>query len=140
MLDVKGMGRLTKEPELRFTQTGAGVCTMQVAFDTNYNSKEKKMNTTFLKVVVWNRGENKLAERCAEWLDKGMRILVSGYIEVRSYEKEGKKQYITELIAEKIDFIDKKSKQNTLDNATEEKFLDFSDFGQEVKFENDLPF
>jgi single-strand DNA-binding protein len=145
MLNVTGLGRLTKEPELRYTQTGVGVCTMSVAFDTTYNKADKKMNTTFLNVTVWNRGENKLADRCADWLQKGSQVLIEGTLNVRNYEaKDGSgKRYVTELNADKVHFIGAKSAKNeqNADTLHNDGILDFSDFGQEILVdENPLPF
>ena len=86
------------------------------------------MNTTFLNVIVFNRGENKLAKRCAERLAKGSQVVVEGTIVTRSYEaKDGSgKRYITELNADKIHFVGAKVEKQA------ESQLDFSDFGKEI--------
>ena len=135
MLSITGLGRLTKEPEMRFTSSGAGVCTLSVAFDTTYNKAEKKMNTTFLNVIVWNRGENKLAERCNDRLAKGSQIVVEGTIQTRNYEvKDGSgKRYVTELIADKVHFVGAK-----VEKSEKSESLDFDDFGSVIDY-SELP-
>ncbi len=144
------LGRLAADPELRFTPSGAGVCNFTLAVDGNYNRETRGMDATFIKVVVWNRGENKLAERCGEYLAKGRMALVEGKLISRSYEaKDGSgKRYVTEVVADNIRFVGGKGEAPAGGDsgyrsapASDGGMLDFSDFGQEIQFEkDDLPF
>lgn len=94
------IGRLTADPELRYTPSGTAVATFTIA--TDRFSKEGEKETTFIPIVVWR----KQAENCAEYLRKGSLAAVEGRINVRSYEdKEGKKRWVTEVVAEAVKFL-----------------------------------
>jgi len=143
------LGRLAAAPELRFTTSGTGVCTLRLAVDgTNFNKQEKRYDAIFVNVVVWNRGENRIAERCNEYLAKGRMVLVEGKLNIRSYEAQdgSGKRYVTEVIADNVKFVGGKSDGQSTSQvapqvADDGGSLDFSDFGMEVSFEKDnLPF
>lgn len=94
-------GRLTKDPQLKFTPgAGTAVATFTVAVDRRFK-KEGQPKADFIPVVVWG----KMAESTANYKKKGDVIGVVGRIETRSYDKNGQKVYITELVAENIDFL-----------------------------------
>lgn len=94
------IGRLTADPELRYTPNGTAVATFTIA--TDRFGKEGEKETTFIPIVVWR----KQAENCAEYLRKGSLAAVEGRINVRSYEdKEGKKRWVTEVVAEAVRFL-----------------------------------
>ena len=94
------IGRLTADPELRYSSNGTAVATFTIA--TDRFSKEGEKETTFIPIVVWR----KQAENCAEYLREGSQAAVEGRINVRSYEdKEGKKRWVTEVVAEAVRFL-----------------------------------
>lgn len=94
------IGRLTADPELRYTPNGTAVATFTIA--TDRFGKEGEKETTFIPIVAWR----KQAENCAEYLRKGSLAAVEGRINVRSYEdKEGKKRWVTEVVAEAVKFL-----------------------------------
>lgn len=94
------VGRLTKEPEKRTTPNGVSVTTFSVAVNRRMNREE----TDFFNIVAW-RG---LADICAEYLQKGQQVAVSGEIRNRSYEaKDGTRKYITEIHADDVEFLAK---------------------------------
>ena len=98
-------GRLTKAPEVRSTQNGKSVCTFTLAVD----KRRKEDGADFLPVVVWGT----LAEVCGKYLDKGRQVAVAGEIHIRSYEaKDGGKRYVTEIIADGVEFMGNKSEKN----------------------------
>lgn len=104
------IGRLTADPELRYTPNGTAVASFTIA--TDRFSKEGEKETTFIPIVVWR----KQAENCAEYLRKGSLAAVEGRINVRSYEdKEGKKRWVTEVVAEAVKFLSGK-----VDSASKE--------------------
>lgn len=104
------IGRLTADPELRYTPNGTAVATFTIA--TDRFGKEGEKETTFIPIVVWR----KQAENCAEYLRKGSLAAVEGRINVRSYEdKEGKKRWVTEVVAEAVKFLSGK-----VDSASKE--------------------
>jgi single-strand DNA-binding protein len=95
------IGRLTKDPELRYTQTGTGVCTFTLAVDRpKYKDREKE--TDFINIVVWQ----KQAENCANYLTKGKLAAVDGRLQIRSYDgQDGQKRWVTEVVAETVRFL-----------------------------------
>lgn len=100
------IGRLTRDPELRFTAgSGIAVTTFTLAVDRNFKNKEGQREADFIPIVVWN----KLAEIIANNVTKGRLVAVSGRIQTRSYEgNDGQKRYVTEVVADDFQFLDKK--------------------------------
>ena len=99
MNQVVLIGRLTKDPELRFTGTGKAVASMTVAVNRGFG-KDKEAD--FIPVVVWE----KQAENCANYLSKGSQVGVQGRMQTRSYETQnGDKRYITEVVANNVEFL-----------------------------------
>ena len=100
------IGRLTRDPEVRYTQSGIAVCTFTLAVDRRYarkNENSGQPTADFIPIVAWR----KLAEICGNNLTKGRRISVEGSMQVRSYEaQDGTKRYVTEVIADEIEFLD----------------------------------
>lgn len=94
------IGRLTREPELRYTPNGIATCIFTIAVDRAKKDGEKQAD--FLTVVTWRQ----LAETCAQYLDKGKLVCVVGKTQSRFYEKEGRKVYVTEVIADAVRFLD----------------------------------
>lgn len=98
------IGRLVKDPEMRYTQSGKGVCSFTLAVDRRF-SKEGQQTADFIPIVAWN----KLAEICGDNLVKGRRISVEGRMQVRNYDaQDGTKRYVTEVIADEVEFLDSK--------------------------------
>ena len=98
------IGRLVKDPEMRYTQSGKGVCSFTLAVDRRF-SKEGQQTADFIPIVAWN----KLAEICGNNLVKGRRISVEGRMQVRNYDaQDGTKRYVTEVIADEVEFLDSK--------------------------------
>ena len=93
------IGRLTKDPELRFTPgSGAAVTTLTLAID-KYNTKTGQKEADFVPVVVWG----KQAESTANYMSKGSQVAISGRIQTRSYDaKDGTKRYVTEVVADQF--------------------------------------
>lgn len=106
------MGRLTKDPEQRVTQSEKQVSTFTLAV----NRKFEKDKADFINVVAWN----KLSEFTQRYLTKGRQIVVSGRLQVRDYEKDGHKVYVSEVIAEEIYFADSKPSDKSEVNVTYE--------------------
>lgn len=118
-------GRLTKDPELRYIpSTGKAVANFTVAVDREFG-KEKK--TDFFDCQIWD----KLAENVANYLHKGSKCLVMGSMQQRSYEKEGRKIYIWELIANKVEFLDSKNQSQQQQTGIEPNDVAGSNFRKE---------
>nr|WP_207793939.1 single-stranded DNA-binding protein [Clostridium botulinum] len=103
------IGRLTRDPELKFTPgAGTAVTTLTLAVD-KYNSKSGQKEADFVPVVVWG----KQAESTANYMTKGSQMAISGRIQTRNYEaKDGTKRYVTEVVATEVQFLSKSNDSN----------------------------
>ena len=97
------VGRLVRDPELRYTQSGVPVATMTVAVDRNFANRQGDREADFLDVVVWR----KLAETCSNYLAKGRLVAVDGSLRSRRWEKDGVKRKTVEILADSISFLDR---------------------------------
>ncbi len=103
------IGRLTRDPELRTTPTGRNVCQFAIAVNRTYTSANGDREADFINCVVWD----KQAENLAKYQKKGNQIAVDGRIQTRNYDdKDGKKVYVTEILATNISFLDAKGTSN----------------------------
>ena len=110
------IGNLTKDPELTTTNNGVSVCRFTLAVSRRYANAEGERETDFINVVVWRN----LADNCHKFLKKGSKAAVVGSIQSRSYDaNDGTKRYITEIVAEEVEFISTKS-ENAGTRADEE--------------------
>jgi len=129
------IGRLTKDPELRYTPNGVAVANFTLAIDRNYKNAQGERDTDFINCVVYRQ----LAELCANYLAKGKLAAADGRIQVRSYTgQDGQKRWVTEVIAEDVRFL---SPKDSGGGSTESKSLGGnSSFGHEVNLDDDIPF
>ena len=98
------VGNLGKDPELRYTQTGSAVANFSLATSEQWNDRDGKRQerTEWHNIVVWG----KQAEHCGQYLSKGRQVFIEGSIRTRSYDdKSGNKRYITEIVAQRIQFL-----------------------------------
>jgi single-strand DNA-binding protein len=104
------IGRLTRDPELRYTPSGTAVCNLALATNRYGQdaSGERKEFTDYHDIVVWNQGNRKLADLCAQYLQKGRLAYVEGRLQTRSWEdkESGQKRYKTEVNANDVQFLD----------------------------------
>jgi single-strand DNA-binding protein len=98
------VGRLTKDPELRYTPNGVAVATFTLAVNRQFSNQQGEREADFLNIVVWR----KAAENVANFLKKGSLAGVDGRIQVRTYEQDGKRQYFTEIVADNVQFLEPK--------------------------------
>lgn len=111
------LGRLARDPEVRVTPTERTVCTFTLAVDRPFTAKNGQHEADFINIVTWN----KTAELCGNSLLKGQRALVEGRLQIRSYDgKDGQKRWITEVIAERVEFIELKAAKGPMDYFGEE--------------------
>lgn len=98
------IGRLTRDPEVKYTQSGKAVTTFDLAVDRNIVNAQGQRETDFIPVVTWG----KLAESCGNYLNKGRLVAVDGRLQIRSYEtQDGQKRRATEVVAEGVRFLDR---------------------------------
>jgi len=99
------VGRLTKDPELRYTPSGVAVATFTLAVNRTFTNQQGDREADFINIVVWR----KPAENVANFLKKGSLAGVDGRIQTRNYEgQDGRRVYITEVIAESVQFLEPK--------------------------------
>jgi len=102
-------GRLVRDPEVRYTQTGKAVASFTLAVNRRFSSSDAQQTADFIPIVVWD----KLAEVCGNNLVKGSQVLIEGRIQIRSYDaQDGSKRYVTEVIAHEIEFMGSKPINN----------------------------
>ncbi|WP_210470439.1 single-stranded DNA-binding protein [Sporosarcina sp. 6E9] len=105
MNNVSLVGRLTKEPTLKFTQSGVAVCNFTLAVNRPFKNANGENEADFIMVQVWR----KPAENAANFLKKGSQAAVSGRINSRHYENDkGDRIYVTEVVADFVQFLDPK--------------------------------
>lgn len=99
-------GRLGKDVDVKYTQSGKCVAEFSLAVQEGYGDKK---TTTWINIVAWD----KLAETCGNYLSKGMSVLVEGRLQIRSYDgKDGQKKYVTEVVAQSIEFLERKHEKS----------------------------
>lgn len=132
------IGRLTKDVELRYTQTNnTAVASFCLAVNRKFVKNGEERQADFFNIIAWN----KLAETISKYLFKGNQVAISGRLETRSWDDEnGQKHYVTEVIAEEVDFIEPRNKQNNdaiLNSPVPVNSNDSADF---ISNGDDLPF
>ena len=152
------IGRLTRDPELRTTPTGRNVCQFSVAVSRNFTNANGEREADFINCVVWD----KQAENLVKYQKRGNQIAVEGRIQTRNYDdKDGKKVYVTEVIATNVQFLDSKgaSSDRAISNTQPSNSFNFNQspiqdapttsveddpfaaFGEKINVsDNDLPF
>lgn len=97
------IGRLTRDPELRYTPSGVAVTQFTLAVDRPFTNAQGEREADFIPIVTWRQ----LAETCANYLRKGRLTAVEGRMQVRHYENnEGRRVYVTEVVADNVRFLE----------------------------------
>lgn len=136
------VGRLTKDPDLRYTVERVPFVRFSLAVD-----RWRGKGTDFINIVAWRQ----LAEICSQYLKKGRLVLIEGRIQVRTYDdQQGKKRWITEVLANEMKILDKADKSMPKEDAGSDKIESFDNFApddldeslakEEVLVEDDIPF
>lgn len=125
------IGRLTKDPELRYTPNGVAVATFTLAVDRSWTNAQGEKEADFISIVVWR----KQAENCANYIGKGSLVAVDGRLQIRTYDgKDGQRRWVTEVVAESVRFLDKR---DSASGTSQE----FGPVGNEVEFtDEEIPF
>ena len=150
------IGRLVRDPELRYTGNNTPVATFSLAVNRNFTNQSGEREADFINIVVWR----KQAENCKNYINQGSQVAIDGRLQTRSYDDQnGQKRYVTEVIADNVQFLDTKASReqrpvgndinpyNLGNNFSQSVDMNdipedpFKDFGEEIKIaENDLPF
>lgn len=130
------LGRLVREPEVKVVGERT-VTTFTMAVDRPFTSKNGQKEADFISIVTWN----KTAEIAGNYLHKGQRALVEGRLQIRSYDgKDGNKHYVTEVVADRVEFIEKRNSSGTQAAAPKTDAGPMGSFGSEVTFNEEVPF
>ena len=96
------IGRLTRDPELRYTSSNVPTATFSIAVDRTFTNQNGEREADFINIVVWR----KQAENCKNYLSKGSQVAVEGRIQTRNYDaQDGTKRYVTEVICDNVTFL-----------------------------------
>jgi len=130
------LGRLTSDPTVRYTQTGKVVTQFTLAVDRPFKDADGNKETDFIPVVVWGKAAELVGNSC----QKGHRLLVDGRLQIRSYDaKDGTKRWVTEIIANSVEFIERKASGGGAAASAGDKG-GFETFGTAVPFDEEIPF
>lgn len=124
------MGRLTRDPELRRTQSGTAVTSFSLAVDRDFKSQSGEKETDFIDVVAWRN----TGEFAAKYLAKGRMAAVEGRIQVRDWQdKDGNRRKSVEVVADNVYFADSKRDSKPQESRDDQEF-------DEIEDDGDLPF
>jgi single-strand DNA-binding protein len=135
------MGRLTRDPEVRYTQTNNTlVASFSLAVNRRFARQGEERSADFINIVAWN----KTGEFCSKYFKKGQQVAVIGRLQTRTWDDDnGQKHYVTEVVAEEVYFADSKRDGNGEMSAFESTFGDSMPNNDEFQISNsddDLPF
>lgn len=114
MNKVQLIGRLTKDPEIKYTASQVANLSFTVACDRRFKDQNGQRQSDFINCVAWRQ----TAEFIAKYFNKGNKIALVGSIQTRTYEKNGAKQYITEVIVDEVEFVESKQPTQASQAAT----------------------
>lgn len=131
------IGRLTRDPELRYTQSGTPVCSESLAV-RRPTARDGEEDADFINITVWG----KAAENLAKYKRKGGQIAIEGRLQVSNYtDREGAKRWKTEVVANSVEFIGSRDEAAEPSQPQQQANQMTHDYGQEVMFnDEDLPF
>ena len=145
------IGRLTRDPELRYSSSNMPIVNFTIAIDRAFTNKDGQRETDFIRIVAYN----KQAENVKKYVAKGALVAIDGRIQTGSYDdKDGKKVYTTDVVADRVQFLDTKNQssqqESTTDNVTPADFQTennvsetnvsddvFADFGSSIEISDD---
>ena len=141
------LGRLTKDPEIRYTTSQKVVASFTLAVDRPFKNEAGQKEADFIPVVVWGKTAELVGNSC----QKGHRLLVEGRLQIRSYDgKDGNRHWVTEVIANSVEFIERKADSANRHIAPAGDMgaapragaakSDMSGLGTSVPFDEDVPF
>lgn len=145
---VELIGRLTRDPELRYTSSNIATARFSLAVNRPFQSQSGEQGTDFINIVVWR----KQAENVKKYCMKGSLVAVEGRIQTGSYEKDGQRVFTTDVVADSVQFLETKSQsQSRVDNqgdVTPSDFVNssnesdtsdevFANFGDSIEISDD---
>lgn len=130
------VGRLTKDPELRYTPSNKAVATFTLAVNRNFKNANGEREANFINCLIWGKS----AENLSNWMKKGNLIGITGRIQTRHYENDqGQRVYVTEVVADSFQSLEKRD--NTANNSSLESSMPSHLAGNAMDIQDsDLPF
>jgi single-strand DNA-binding protein len=112
-----------KDPELRYTPSGVATCSFTIAVNRQFSNSQGEKEADFIQIVAWRQ----LAELCANYLKKGSQAGLEGRLQTRSYDnKEGKRVFVVEVVADNVQFLDGNKSENKQSNQSQDPFANDS--------------
>ncbi|HPG42322.1 MAG TPA: single-stranded DNA-binding protein [Acholeplasmataceae bacterium] len=133
------VGRITKDPEVKMTQSNIAVATFTLAVNRQFADQSGERQADFIQCVVWR----KQAENLARFVKKGALLGVEGRIQTRQYEAENGMRYVTEVVCDSVQFLESKGDSNestSRDDLTTADNDEFYETSKQLAAEEDLPF
>ncbi|KHE73173.1 single-stranded DNA-binding protein [Halobacillus sp. BBL2006] len=135
------VGRLTKDPDLRYTPNGIAVANFTIAVNRPFSNNQGNQDADFINCVVWRRA----AENLANFMKKGSQVGVDGRLQSRSFDnQEGKRVFVTEVVADSVQFLENKGSGSSNDSNNQSsggQSNSFADEGEPIDItDDDLPF
>jgi single-strand DNA-binding protein len=122
------IGRLTRDPELRYSSNNNAIVNFSIAIDRQYTNQQGQRETDFINIVAYQ----KQAENIKKYVSKGSLVAVDGRIQTRNYEdKDGKRVYVTEVVADRVQFLDSKNSNSQV--ASDDSNLSPADFASDAE-------
>ncbi|HLW61261.1 MAG TPA: single-stranded DNA-binding protein [bacterium] len=130
------IGRLTRDPELRYVPSGAPVASFTLAVDRPFRDQQGNRETDFIDIVAWR----KLAEQVSQYMAKGRMVAVEGRLQIRSYEtQDGQKRKVAEVVADGVRFLDR-GRPSTAETAAPAVAQSATDEPAQGGTDEDVPF
>lgn len=147
---VELIGRITRDPELRYTNSNIATARFTLAVNRPFQGQNGEQGTDFINIVVWR----KQAENVAKYVSKGSLVAVEGRIQTGSYEKDGQRIYTTDVVADSVQFLETKAQSqnraqddvspadfvnqdNGMNNESDMSDEVFANFGDSIEISDD---
>ena len=135
--NVTLVGRLTRDPELKYTPSNIAITTFNMAVNRNFKGANGERETDFINCMIWR----KQAELLAEWCKKGNLIGITGRIQTRSYDnQQGQRVYVTEVVADTFQLLEKRDNSANQSNIEEQMPASFGATNPLDISDDDTPF
>lgn len=142
------LGSLTRNPEIRYTQSGKVVASFTLAVDRPFTNQDGQKEADFINCILWGKS----AETLGNTVFKGQKIAIEGRLQIRSYDaKDGSKRWLTEVICDRFEYVERKEQQPAApqpaaqqggyyDNGAQAAPQGMESFGSAVPFDEEIPF
>ena len=145
--NVTLVGRLTRNPELKYTTSNVAVATFNMAVNRNFKGANGEREADFINCMIWRKPAELLSEWCkqaenfANWVKKGALVGITGRIQTRSYDnQQGQRVYVTEVVAETFQLLEKRDNSANQSNIEEQMPASFGSTNPMDISDDDLPF